>query len=442
MPGPVRYADLRRLALTTLRSHGAGELARRRRTAYALIATACALPRLAVVVYERQDLLGDPGVVDKGFVFAQTFVSTGTYGYSGGNPSADTQPLYGFFLIPLEWLFGMSWPAVGIAQTVIAIATAWIVYEIGRGWLTAGIGLAAAMASTLHPYMVWHDVHVAREVLDSLLAAALVLATLVAARRRSVPTAALAGAATGLAALGNVRLTSLAIVLAMYLLYAVRPVRRSAPLALALLLAAALVLSPWVMRNRVQVGCYSITTHAEGFWKANSEETYRTLAAGDWIDDVPSIAAPADECERMRFFPGAGLRLLADGAGREGPTCAALGAEALGSPSRSVRTHGRVLGPSSALRGRAGLARRLVHDARLCPGTGRSVLAGSLPHAPGLSCSRGDRPRIRHCDGDGLRRHDPLSRCLGLRPHAVRRRWHDVPHTVPPIERPGSEHGA
>ena len=60
--------------------------------------------------------------------------------------------------------------------------------------------------------------------------------------------------------------------------------------ALAVLAATVLVVSPWVVRNRVQVGCFAITTDSRALWKANNLNTYDTLAAGKWIDDVPRLA--------------------------------------------------------------------------------------------------------------------------------------------------------
>ena len=43
----------------------------------------------------------------------------------------------------------------------------------------------AALLTTLHPYVVWHDVHMNREILDQLLAVAAVLLTLVVSEARA-----------------------------------------------------------------------------------------------------------------------------------------------------------------------------------------------------------------------------------------------------------------
>ena len=57
---------------------------------------------------------------------------------------------------------------------------------------------------------------------------------------------------------------------------------------LALIFAVCIVvLAPWVVRNRVEVGCYALTTDARALWEANNERTLDVLRAGRWIDNVP-----------------------------------------------------------------------------------------------------------------------------------------------------------
>src|SRR5919108_2754780 len=155
---------------------------RRRAWPLAAVAAAAFLPRLAVLLHERGDVTA--AYVDKGDDFARTFLGSGTYGFIPGIPSAYTQPLYGWFLIPLYWILDRSWAVVGLAQIAVAVATALLVYEIGRRWISPRAGLLAALAATVHPYLVWHDVHMNREILDELLAAAIVLLTLLVLDRR------------------------------------------------------------------------------------------------------------------------------------------------------------------------------------------------------------------------------------------------------------------
>jgi 4-amino-4-deoxy-L-arabinose transferase-like glycosyltransferase len=256
--------------------------------------------------------------VDKGDIFARQFLADGTYGFIPGHPSAYTQPLYGWFLIPLYWIFGRHWEVVGLAQIAVACGTTLVVWQIGRYWLSSRAGLVAGVLVALHPYLVWHDVHMNREILDHFLAAATVFLTLQAAERFTPARGVALGAVLGLGILGNVRLEALPLVVLAYVFFRGR---RSLPAAAAVLAAAAVVVMPWVIRNRADVGCWAVTTDARALWKANNLNTYATLKSGQWIDHVPQPKSfpptpqdvyehwvatgrvtPYDECAQVDMF--------------------------------------------------------------------------------------------------------------------------------------------
>lgn len=259
--------------------------------AYALLAAACALPRLGILLHERGAIVAS--YAEKSDVFAQTFVRHGTYGFLPGEPSAYTQPLYGWFLIPVYWIFGRHWWSVGTAQLALAIATAWLVYEIGRRVFRSNrTALVAAAIATLHPYLAWHDMHLNREIVDQVCAAALVLLTLLVAERPSKKLAVALGLVGGLAMLGNTRLVFLPIVCVAYLVWRLPRVRSTALIAALVLGGAAVAVTPWLVRNKAQVGCWAITTDGLALWKANNLQTYGLLNSGQWIDDVKNQPAP------------------------------------------------------------------------------------------------------------------------------------------------------
>ena len=286
-----------------------------RRTAYLVVAAAAIVPRLAALLHERGDILA--AFTEKSDRFAQVLVDDGTFGFIAGRPSAFTQPLYSFFLAPIYWIVGREWWTVGFAQIAVAAATALLIYETGRRFISLRAGLLAALIATLNPYLVWHDVHVNREILDQLLLAAIVLLTLLVGERRGgLGAAAALGVVLGLAILGNSRLLLLPFVVGGYLLW-----RRKGWQTVGVTLAAcAIALLPWLVRNQVSVGCFTITTDSRALWKANNLDTYDTLAAGKFIDDVPNLpGAPpwpelaadltlagtpttADECAQMRLY--------------------------------------------------------------------------------------------------------------------------------------------
>jgi 4-amino-4-deoxy-L-arabinose transferase-like glycosyltransferase len=283
------------------------------------VVLAAALPRLAVLALEREAILEE--YVEKSDRFATTLVESGTFGFLPDVPSAYTQPLYAWFLAGLYWPFGRSWLVVGVAHVLVAVATALLVLAIGRHIASTRIGVIAALVATLHPYVVWHDVHVNRELLDGLLLAGIAYLALLAHDRGSGRLAVATGALVGLAILGNSRLALLPVVLAPFLVWRVRPGRRAAAVAVVAVVAAGAVIAPWALRNRSEVGCLAITTDARALWKANNPATYDVLARGGWIDDVPDLPGvppwperaaddylaggelvEVDECAQMRFY--------------------------------------------------------------------------------------------------------------------------------------------
>ncbi len=289
------------------------------RAAVLWVALVAALPRLAVLAIERGTILEE--YVEKSHTFATTLVSSGTFGFLPDVPSAYTQPLYAWFLAGLYWPFGHSWLAVGLAQTLLAVMTALLVLAIGSRLHSTRVGVIAALITTLHPYVVWHDMHINRELLDGLLLAALTLTALIAYERRSPRYAVATGALIGLAILGNSRLILLPLVLAPFLVWRLRPLRRALAYAALVAVAAAAVIAPWALRNQVTIGCLTITTDARALWKANNPATFDILARGGWIDDVPELPGippwpekaaemalatgkpvPVDECAQMRFY--------------------------------------------------------------------------------------------------------------------------------------------
>jgi len=287
------------------------------RGAALLVVAAAALPRLLALAIEREQIL--EAYVEKSDVFARTLVSSGTFGFLPGVPSAYTQPLYAWFLAGLYWPVDRSWAVVGLAQVLVAVVTALLVHAIGTHRASVRTGVLAALVATLHPYLVWHDVHVNREILDGLLAAAIVLLALVAYERRSLPYALALGAVSGLAILSNARLLLLPLVLAPYAAWRIRPAGRAVVAAVLVVAGAALVTAPWVVRNQVVIGCATITTDTRALWKANNPATYDVLARGGWIDDVPDLpgvppwpekaagisvaaAKAVDECAQASFY--------------------------------------------------------------------------------------------------------------------------------------------
>src|SRR4051794_24256989 len=156
---------------------------------------------------------------EKSDTIARMYIDHRTFGFVPGAPSAYTQPLYAWFLIPIYWVAGANWWSVAPVQILVALATAWLVYEIGRRFLSARGATIAAVISTLNPYLVWHDVHVNREIVDQLVAAAVVLPALLVVEKPNALRSTLLGLAAGVSMLGNTRLVFLPILCALFVVW-------------------------------------------------------------------------------------------------------------------------------------------------------------------------------------------------------------------------------
>jgi hypothetical protein len=286
--------------------------------AIAIVLVAAVVPRVAVLVYERGKILEE--LVEKSDRFAQTLVASGTFGFLPGRPSGYTQPLYAFFLAGLYQVFERHWLVVGLAHIAVAGLTAVVVLEIGRRVASLSVGVVGATIATLHPFLVWHDMHLNREVLDGLVIAVVALLAVIVAERKGVWLGLALGAAAGLAILGNARLALLPLLLAGFVAFPLERSRRSLLLAAVVVAGTAVVVLPWMARNEANVGCFVLTTDTRALWKANNESTREILDRGGWIDDVPEppngppwpeLAADltlagtpteVDECAQQRYY--------------------------------------------------------------------------------------------------------------------------------------------
>jgi 4-amino-4-deoxy-L-arabinose transferase-like glycosyltransferase len=279
-----------------------------RRRAYLAVALLCALPRLAVLLHERGAITSS--FTEKSDTIARLFLDHGTFGFVPGEPTAYTQPLYAWFLIPVYWVAGANWWSVGPAQIGVAVVTAWLVYEIGRRLLGPWAGLAAAAIATLNPYLVWHDVHVNREIVDQVVAAALVLLTLLVVERPTWVRAVSLGLVSGVSMLGNTRLVFVPLLCALYVAWRLPRTRVTAIAAALVLAGAAVAVMPWLIRNEVSVGCFALTTDGRAMWKANNPLTHHLLESGQWIDNVPSNSPRPPEPGRITPEEANGIWLM------------------------------------------------------------------------------------------------------------------------------------
>ena len=168
------------------------------------------------------------------------------------------------------------------------------------------------MVATLNPYLIWHDVHVNREIVDQLARRAVVRGPLLPVEAAVAAARGSARALTGARDLGNSRLIGLPLV-----------ARRPSPVesrgcsAARRALASDTQIMPWLVRNRSRSAA-SRSRRTGGRSGRRTTSTRRDTCRGKWIDDVPAPRrqpsprictehfrktgrlVPVDECAQMR----------------------------------------------------------------------------------------------------------------------------------------------
>jgi 4-amino-4-deoxy-L-arabinose transferase-like glycosyltransferase len=279
----------------------------------AIVALAGVL-RLAWVLYAKTEPVWffDPWSYDR---LAASLAEGHGYVNEAGQPTAYYPPGYPAVLGAVYWLAGHR-PVAGEAlNAVLGALTVGLVYWIGSRAFGKPAGLLAALAFAVFPSHILYVSQLHSEVVFTasyLLALGLMLAAPPAGDRRWVPFWLAAGLAIGVAGLMRpVALSLLAVAP-----FAMRTKGAAwASLArgtLLALVAAAVVVTPWVVRNAVRVGTPTIATNAGiDFWIGNHEG-----ASGLFVmpppEVFPIISTDLQEQERHDYRRGfeLGLRFI------------------------------------------------------------------------------------------------------------------------------------
>ncbi len=402
-----------------------------RRQALAIVLAAAVLPRLVVLVSERGAILEE--LVEKSDRFAQTLVASGTFGFLPGRPSGYTQPLYAWFLAGLYQVFERHWLVVGIAHIAIAALTAVIVLEIGRRVVSLRVGVVGATIATLHPFLVWHDMHLNREILDGLLVAVVALLALVVAERKGALLALALGAAAGLAILGNARLVLLPLVLAAFVAL---PLERSTALLAPRRGGSRRRGARRRALGRSKRGQRRLPRphdrHARALEGEQREHARRSSTSGGWIDDVPEprggppwpeLAADltlagkpteVDECAQQRYYRELVLDFWRENPDEKG-RLAAQAVQMLWSPTFSVDS-------DDAGRGRLAELGRDVVEPVFMLAVYLLAIVGAVLAPPAVCRARRPARGLQHARRHGLRGDRALPRALRLPARDPRRR--------------------
>lgn len=248
---------------------------------------------LALVVRGRvmlanfNSLVQDPDAYQE---FAWNIFSQGTFGYYDDKsrnvePKASRPPLYPLLLSTVHFLrVPLSAAVLGVLHVVLGVGTVWAVWRLGlASGLPPGASLLAAGLITVDPILLNQSVQAMTETLAALLAALALLALSRAASDSLARWAILAGALLGLCVL--CRPTFLAWLLCVAAVFPWIALGSHKFLrASALIVAAAVVLAPWAIRNQIVYARPIITTTHGGYTLllANNPEFYAYLRSAPW----------------------------------------------------------------------------------------------------------------------------------------------------------------
>ena len=197
---------------------------------------------------------------------AENVAAGNGFGWAADQPTSIRPPLYPGLLAATWTFFGTtSFQAIRAIQILLSLATAALVFVLGRAAWNERVGAAGAAMCWLYPSLIFYDSLILTETLFTLLLVAFVAATVTLVRTPRALAAVACGATLGLAALTRSVLWPLPIILCPGLLLLMEGtfIRRVA-LAALVFIAYGAVIAPWAIRNTRLQGTVTIVDTMSG----------------------------------------------------------------------------------------------------------------------------------------------------------------------------------
>ena len=275
-----------------------------RRTLVLLIVATLAV-RIGVLAAMPDTFVDDP---DAYRAVALNMVEHGCFGY-GEVPIATRPLLYPLVVAGCRVVDPALWYSLALVHVVLGVVTVVLTYQLAIHW---GVGrwswLAGALVA-IDPLLLLHTALVMTETLATFLAVASLFAVTRCSEHPTARRAALAGTLMALAVLCRPTFLVWIVPVIVLMPFAANRWRVRAGVFAASALAAAIVLSPWTIRNAVHFGKATPATNHGGFTLllANNPSFYEYLRSGqfgevwdadqfneDWIARSHELA-PGDE---------------------------------------------------------------------------------------------------------------------------------------------------
>jgi 4-amino-4-deoxy-L-arabinose transferase-like glycosyltransferase len=251
------------------------------RVAIVAVALCALLIRVAFAVASAESLNADPDAYRQ---IAENLRQYAVYG-PGSAPTAFRPPLYPVLLAALT-INGQVTPAiVGGLHVLFGVATVVLTFLLGYHWRLGRWACAAAALVAIDPILLNQSTQVMTETLATLLATAALYALSLWDAKPSLRLAIVAGIVFGLASLCRptflpwLGLSAVGMVWLRCDAWKLSSLRASVMPAIACILSAAIVISPWVLRNYFVFGVPKVTTTHGGYTVllGNNPSFYRYL---------------------------------------------------------------------------------------------------------------------------------------------------------------------
>ncbi|HKO42658.1 MAG TPA: glycosyltransferase family 39 protein [Pyrinomonadaceae bacterium] len=191
-----------------------------------------------------------------------------------GTKYAHRPPVYPALLAATTVIFGKSYIAIVVLQSLIGAGTVLCAYFIGKELFNKNVGRLAAIGVAFYPYFVMHDTALQETGVFTFLTALSIL--LLLKSRQSNTIAAAAGVALGLAILTRATLIGFVPLALLWVLWLSDRVggqvlKRTAAVSIGLMF----VITPWLVRNYVRIGTPTISTLSGlTLWAGNNPHTF------------------------------------------------------------------------------------------------------------------------------------------------------------------------
>jgi hypothetical protein len=180
-------------------------------------------------------------------------------------------PLYPVWLAGLHYITGYSYARGIYIQCLMGALAVWLTFVLGRDLFGRRVGLLAALGAAVSIVLVRQSVRLLSEVLFTPLVLAVAISFVRAMQSPTVARFAWTGVWIGLANLVRPTLVGFPVAAVLAIGYALGPRRAIRPAA-ALLVAATVVVLPWVIRNYLKYDAiYPLATSNAILWQGSPE---------------------------------------------------------------------------------------------------------------------------------------------------------------------------